>query len=98
MTNEIYILFTSGQDGGIGKHVWPPHATTERITARPQNNTQNYQKIELYGSPTTKDLKKPTFIHTGQWGGDVETGREARRPNVAWKDGGMCGPPCTCGG
>ena len=28
---------TSGQDGGIGKHALPPHANTERITARPQN-------------------------------------------------------------
>ena len=50
---------TSGQDAGIDKHASPPHTTTEKITTKPQNNnTQNHQKIERHGSPTTKDLKK----------------------------------------
>ena len=53
---------TSSQDGGIGKHGSPPHTTMANITTRLQNNyhpesTEN-QKIKLYGSPTTKELKK----------------------------------------
>ena len=59
------------EDGGVGKHALPPCTTTEKITTRPQNNTQNHQKIKLNGSPTTKDLKKP---HSFRWvGGGVET-------------------------
>ena len=33
------------------------------------NNTQNHQKIEIYGSQTTKDLKKP---HSSRQIGGVE--------------------------
>ena len=43
------------------------------------NNTQNYQKIELYGSPTTKDLKKP---HSSRWVGGVELQRQGGE--VVW--------------
>ena len=39
------------------------------------NNTQNSQKIELYGSLTTKDLKKP---HLSRWVGGAETGQRAK--------------------
>ena len=35
----------------------PPH-TTKRTTNLKTKNNQNCQKIELYGSPTTKELKK----------------------------------------
>ena len=34
------------------------------------NDNLNCQKIELYGSPTTKDLKKP---HSSRWVGGMET-------------------------
>ena len=46
------------------------------------NNIQNCQKIKLYGSLTTKDLKK---THSSRWVGRVETQRqvEARRCGVA---------------
>ena len=33
------------------------------------NTTQSRQKIELHGSPATKDLKKP---HSSRWVGGVE--------------------------
>ena len=49
------------------------------------NNTQNYQKIELYGSPTTKDLKKPHSSGLVEGG---ETQRQAERRGVAWRGGG----------
>ena len=45
------------------------------------NTTQNHQKIELYGSQTTKELKKP---HSSRW----------VRQAVMWrcKDGGQAVP------
>ena len=37
----------------------PPHTTKRRITTNLKTkNNQNCQKIELYGSLTTKELKK----------------------------------------
>ena len=50
---------TSGQDGGIGRYTLPLHTMKRRTTTnlRTKSN-QNCQKIELYGSPTTKELKK----------------------------------------
>ena len=42
-------------------------------------NTQNCQKMELYGSPTTKDLiKEATVIQTGRRGKETETRRRGR--------------------
>ena len=49
----------SGQDGGVGRH-------TVCLLAQPKEgqqqfklkNNQNWQKIELYASPTTKEIKK----------------------------------------
>ena len=60
----------------------PPCATTEIITARFQNNNQNFQKIELYGSLTTKDLQKP---HSPRWIGGAETWRQVERHrDIVW--------------
>ena len=67
------------------------------------NNTQNCQKIELYGSLTTKDLKKP---QSSKWAGGAETqrqGEEGRRLPVRQR-GCSCagigtgGPTFLCGG
>ena len=63
----------------------------------------NCQKIELYGSPTTKDLKKP---HSSRWVGGTETqrqGGEVRRLGVVQRGGGSGGmgtggPTFTWGG
>ena len=57
------------------KQASPPHATTERITTRPQNKEQ--QKIKLDGNPTTKDLKKS---HSSRCAGEAETQRWEERP------------------
>ena len=61
----------------------PPHTTTRRITTNLKtNNTQNCQKIELYESMTTNDLKKP---HSSRLVGGVEMrnwNREVRRGSV----------------
>ena len=52
------MFWTSGQDGGIGKYTLPPHTNKRTTTNLKTKNNQNCQKIELYGSPTTKKLKK----------------------------------------
>ena len=49
----------SGQDGGIGRYTLPPHTTKTRTTTNLKTkNNLNWQKVKLYGSPTTKELKK----------------------------------------
>ena len=48
-----------GQDGGIGGLILPPCTTIRRIPTNLKTKTnQNCQNIELYGSLTTKELKK----------------------------------------
>ena len=50
---------TSGQDGGIGRYTLLPCTTKRSATTNlKMKNNQNCQKIELYGSLTTKELKK----------------------------------------
>ena len=52
-------LETSGEDGDIGRYTLPPHTTKRRTTTNLKTKTnQNCQKIKLYGSQTTKELKK----------------------------------------
>ena len=49
----------SGQGGDIRTCTACPRTTKRRITTNLNtNNNQNCQKIKLYGSPTTKELKK----------------------------------------
>ena len=48
-----------GKDGGVGGYALLPCTTKTRITNNLKTkNNQNCQKIELYGSLTTKELKK----------------------------------------
>ena len=45
-------------------------STKRRTTTNLKNkNNHNCQKIKLYGSPTTKELKKKhSLVETGSWG------------------------------
>ena len=54
------VIMTSSQDGSVDKYTLPPCTTKRRTTTnlKTKKNNQNYKKIELYGSPTTKELKK----------------------------------------
>ena len=71
-----YIFLTYGQDGGIGRHTLPPCTTKRRIkTNLKTKNNQNCQKIELYGSLTTKELKKK---HSFRLVGGAKTGSQDR--------------------
>ena len=59
------------------------------------NDTQNHQKIELYGSPTTKDLKKPHSSR--QVGGEEKRGWVERRGGTVWCRE-VVGAEWACGG
>ena len=49
----------SGQDGGVGRYASLPRTTKRWVTANLKTkNNLNCQKIKLYGSLTTKELKK----------------------------------------
>ena len=50
------------------------------------NNTENCQKIELYGSLTTKGLNKP---QSSRWVGEAETWRWVERQGDMVWHGGM---------
>ena len=67
-------IWTSGQDGGIGRYTVPPHTTKRRKTTNVKTkHNQNCQKIELYGSLTI-GVKEEIFIHTGRRGRDGQPG------------------------
>ena len=83
---------TPGQDGGISKCTVLPHTTKRRtITDLKTKNNQNSQKIELYGSPTTKELKK-----TCRRGGDGQLGREDLWQGEGWGTGTGGGQQSGC--
>ena len=93
---------TSGQDGGIGRHTVPRHTTKNRTTKNlKRKNNQNCQKIELYASLTTRELKKK---HSFRLVGGAEMGSQAERiqGEVAagrlseGAAGGLGGPISTC--
>ena len=55
----------------------PPHTTKGRATTNLKTkNNQNWKKIKLYGSLTTKKLKKK---HSSRLVGGAETGIQAGR-------------------
>ena len=66
----------SGQDGSVGRHTVPPHTTKRRTTNLKTKNNQNCQNIELYGSQTTKELKKK---HSFRPLGGAEMGSRSKR-------------------
>ena len=77
---EIYLKKsckrTFSQDRSIGRYTLPPRTTKRRKTTNLKTkNNQNCQKVELYGSLTTKELKKKTSIQTGKRGGDGQPGQ-----------------------
>ena len=75
---------TSGQDGGIGRHTVPRHTTKNRTTKNlKRKNNQNCQKIELYASLTTRELKKK---HSFRPVGGAEMGSQGRED--LWQGGG----------
>ena len=83
---------TSRQDGGVGRYTLLPHTTKKTTTNLKTKDNQNCQKIELYRSLTTKELKKK---HSTRLVGGEETGSQGRK-DMRW--GGCCRPGSpTCG-
>ena len=81
----------SRQDGGVGRYTLPPRTTKRRTTTNLKTkNNQNCEKIELYGSPTTKELKKK---HSFGLVGGAETDSWGGEEVVA---GGLGGPTFVC--
>ena len=75
---------TSGQDGGIGRNTVPPCTTKRRTTTNLKTkNNQRWQKIKLYGSSTTKEIKKK---HSSRPVGGAEMGSRGRED--LWQGGG----------
>ena len=69
----------------------PPHMTKRRTTTNLKTkNNQNCQKTELYGSPTTKELKKK---HSFRPVGGL---RRAERMYSKFVAGRLGGPTFAC--
>ena len=79
---KIKTLWTSGQDGGIGTHTLPPRTTVRGIiTNFKTKDDHKCQKTKLYGSLTTKDLKKK---YSSRWIGGAELGSWGRE-DMVWQ-------------
>ena len=88
------LLRTSSQGGGVGRYTLPPCTTKRKTTTNLKTkNSQNCQKIKLYGSPTTKELKK----HSSRLVGGVGTGSWAERTPIEVEAGGVGSPTLACG-
>ena len=68
----------SGQDGGVDRYASLPPTTKRRITTNLKTKiNQQCQKIKLYRSPTTKELKKKNSsrlvgrVETRSWGSKI---------------------------
>ena len=74
----------------------PPCTTKRRTTTNLKTKTkktQNCQKIELYGSLTTKELKKK---HSSRPVGGAEMGSQVERTHGKAVAGGLGGPTFKC--
>ena len=62
----------------------PPHIIKRTTNLKTKNN-QTSQKIELYGSPTTKELKKKHSFRLVGGAEIVNQGREGERQGSIWR-------------
>ena len=65
----------------------PPHTTKRTTTNLKTKNNQNCQKIKLYGSPTTKKLKKK-HSSRGVRGAEMAARVERTQGKVVMEDQG----------
>ena len=90
------------QDGGVGIYTLPPHTTKRRSTTNLKiKNNKNYQKIKLYGSLTTKELKKKHSsrpVEGAELGSEVERtcGKVVASRSCEAVAGGPGGPTFAC--
>ena len=77
MWHSKFSYATSSEDGGIGRYILPPCTTKRRTTTNLKTKINpNWQKIELYVSLTTKELKKK---HSSRLVGGAEIDSQGRR-------------------
>ena len=76
---------TSDQDAGTSRYTLPPRTTKRRTTNLKIKNNQNCQQIEVYGSPTTKELKKKHYRLVG----GAEMGSQMERTSGKAVAGGL---------
>ena len=77
-------LGTSSQDGDVGRCTLPPGMAKRRTTTDLKTkSSQNCQRVELYGSLTTKELKKK---HAFGLVGGAEMGSQGGED--VWQSGG----------
>ena len=70
----------SAQDAGVSKQSLPLHTTTEKLQLDYKTSiTHNHQKIKMYGSLTTKELKKS---HSSRRVGGLE--RQGKAGRYGW--------------
>ena len=83
--NKDILIQTSGQDGAVGRYTLFPHTTKRRTTNLKTKDNQNCQKIELHGSPITKELKKKNSSFSSRRGGDRQAGQRGHM--AKWRFG-----------
>ena len=78
----------------------PPQTTKRTTTNSKTKNNQNCQKIKLYGSPTTKELKKKHSFGLVRGAEMGSQGREDAQQSSGWGPGraeaGRPGGPTLC--
>ena len=89
VTIKNYVEY-SIYDEGVGRYSTPPPTIKIRITTNLKTkNNQNGQETELYGSPTTTELKKKNSCRLVGGVGDRQPGRRGyiARPQLAHWEG-----------
>ena len=85
-------IWTSGQDGGVGRYTLPPCTTKQRTaTHLKTKNNQNWQKIELVWKSNNQGVKEEPFIQTGRRGGDGQPGWRGHEARLQLEDQGRWG-------
>ena len=75
----------NSQDGGVGRYTVPPRTTKIRTTNLKTKNNQNCQKIKLYASLTTKEIKKK-HLPRPVGGAEISSqGREDVQQGSSWR-------------
>ena len=73
----------------------PPHTSKRRTTNLKTKNNKNCQKIELYGNPTTKELKKKHSLRPAAGADRTHSKVAAGGPGEA-APGRVVSPTVTC--
>ena len=85
--------FSSGQDGGVGRHTVPPCTTKRRTTTNLKiKNNQNCQKNQTAWKSNNQGDKEETFIQT-RWRGLAARQQledQARRRLADWVVSHLC--------